>query len=152
MATDVLPRHRLTLASSRAASGEASAWARELAAAAGLPEDTAYALDLCVVEIVSNVVDHSYRGGPGEIRVELELDAAGAVVSILDHGPAFDPLSVPAPAAVASLEEASIGGMGIQMVRATAGGCRYERRDGSNVFTAWFGNKWGQTPISITRQ
>ena len=139
MAPDTYQRHRLTLASSRASSGEASAWARGLVEASGLPEDRAYALDLCIVEIVSNVVDHSYRGTPGEIRVELDLHAAGALVSIIDHGPAFDPLSVAAPAVAASLDEASIGGMGIQMVRSTADGCRYERREGWNVFTAWFG-------------
>jgi anti-sigma regulatory factor (Ser/Thr protein kinase) len=144
MAPDTLQPHRLTLASSRAASGEASAWARGLAAAAGLVEDTAYALDLCVVEIVSNVVDHSYRNGPGEIRLSLGVDAHGAIVSVIDDGPAFDPLTVPAPAMAASLEEASVGGLGIQMVRATAGGCRYERRAGSNVFTAWFGKVSGQ--------
>jgi serine/threonine-protein kinase RsbW len=132
-------RHSLTLTSGRAASGEASAWARGLAAAAGLPQDEAYALDLCVVEIVTNVVDHSYRQAAGEIRLELSVDARGAVVSILDQGPAFDPLSVPAPVPAASIEQAAVGGLGIQMVRSTADGCRYERRGGWNVFTAWFG-------------
>ena len=139
MAPDAYQRHSLTLSSSRAASGEASAWARGLAQAAGLPEDRAYALDLCVVEIVSNVVDHSYRGAPGEIRVDLDIGPGGAIVTILDQGPAFDPLSVAAPAMAVSLEDASVGGLGIQMVRSTATGCRYERRDGRNAFTAWFG-------------
>ena len=148
MPSDAFQRHSLTLHSSRAASSEASAWARALAEAAGLPEEHAYALDLCIVEIMSNVFDHSYRGAPGEIRVGLDLGGAGAIVTISDHGPAFDPLSVPAPVVAASIDEASVGGMGIHMVRATATGCRYERRDGRNVFTAWFGeNKWGQTPI-----
>jgi anti-sigma regulatory factor (Ser/Thr protein kinase) len=140
MAPDANPRHSLTLTSSRAASGEASAWARALAEATGLPADKLYALDLCVVEIVSNVVDHSYRDAVGEIRVELDVSASGATVTILDSGPAFDPLSVSAPVVAASLEEASVGGMGIQMVRASADGCRYEHRDGRNVFTAWFGD------------
>jgi anti-sigma regulatory factor (Ser/Thr protein kinase) len=139
MATDAYQRHSLTLRSSRAASGEASAWARALAEAAGLAEDRIYALDLCIVEIVSNVVDHGYRGAPGEIRVELAIAASGAIVTILDDAPAFDPLAVAAPAVAASIEEASIGGMGIQMVRSTADGCRYERRGPQNIFTAWYG-------------
>ena len=139
MAIDAHQRHSLTLPSGRAASGEASAWARALAEAAGLPEDRVYGLDLCVVEIVSNVVDHAYRGGPGEIRVELAVSASGATVTIIDHGPAFDPLSVAAPVVAASLEDAEVGGLGIQMVRSTATGCRYEWREGRNVFTAWYG-------------
>ena len=146
MATDAFQRHSLTLASSRAASGEASAWARALAEKVGLPEDKTYALDLCIVEIVSNVVDHCYREARGSIRVELDLAPDAALVSILDHGPAFDPLSVAAPAMAVALEDASVGGLGIQMVRSTADGCRYERRDGQNIFTAWFGKIIGGRP------
>ena len=132
-------QHTLTLTSSRSASGDASAWARTLAEQAGLSEERVYALDLCIVEMVSNVVDHSYRGGDGEIRVDLGLAGDSAVVTISDDGPAFDPLAVAAPAVPASLDDASVGGYGIHMVRATADDCRYERREGRNVFTAWFG-------------
>lgn len=113
---------------------------RQLAERAGLSEERVYALDLCIVEIVSNVVDHSYRGRAGEIRVDLGLAPDGAVITISDDGPAFDPLSVAAPAVPASLEDASIGGYGIHMVRSAADECRYERRDGRNVFTAFFGD------------
>jgi anti-sigma regulatory factor (Ser/Thr protein kinase) len=133
-----LRRHHITVVGSPAASGEASAWARELAAQAGLSEERTYALDLCMVDIVSNVVDHAYRGAGGEIRLEMALGRGWAEVAIIDSGPAFDPLSVPAPALAASIEDTQIGGFGIQMVRSTASGCRYERRDGLNVFTAFF--------------
>jgi len=139
MTTEPLERHRLTLASGAASPGEASAWARGLAEAAGLPEDRAYALDLCVVELVSNIVDHGYAGRPGEILLELRLGRAAAILSIADQAPEFNPLAVPPPARPASLEDAPIGGFGIHMVRSTADGCRYERRDGRNVFTAYFG-------------
>ena len=139
MTTNSLQRHILTIASSRGSSGEASAWARALAEQAGLAEDRAYALDLCIVEMVSNIVDHSYGGRAGGIRLELGLANEAASVTIIDEGPAFDPLSVPAPAVPPSLDEASVGGYGIHMVRSTADGCRYERRGARNVFTAWFG-------------
>ena len=130
--------HRIAIESSRAASGEASAWARELAGAAGLSEERIYALDLCIVEIVSNIVDHGYRGGPGRIWVELSLSPTAATITFLDAAPAFDPLAVPAPAMAASIEDTQIGGFGIHMVRSSATHCRYERRDGRNVFTASF--------------
>ena len=127
-------RHSLTLESSAAASGEASAWARALAERAGLPEDRVYGLDLCIVELVSNIVDHSYAGGPGKIRLDLDFGATSATLTIVDSGPAFDPLSVPAPAPT-SLDDASVGGYGIQMVRSVADEFRYERRGGENVLT-----------------
>jgi len=143
MATDyriaATMKHALCLQSTAAASGEASAWARGLAEGAGLPEERIYAIDLCIVEMVSNVVDHGYRGARGEIDIELELRGGDALVTISDAAPAFDPLSIPAPAVPASLDDASIGGYGIHMVRSAADECRYERRGGRNVFTARFG-------------
>ena len=139
MSSKMTEQHQITLQSGRSASGDASAWARTLAQKAGLSEDRVYALDLCIVEIVSNVVDHSYRGAAGEIRVDLGIAGDAAIVTISDEGPVFDPLSVAPPATPASLDDARVGGYGIHMVRSTADDCRYERREGRNVFTAYFG-------------
>lgn len=143
MVTPSLQRHSLKLAASDAASVEASEWARALAGQAGLSEDRTYALDLCVVELVTNIFNHSYRGEPGEILVELDVGSGAAILTILDEGPAFDPLSRPAHVKPKSIEEAEVGGLGIHLVRSTADGCRYERRDGRNVFTVYFGTTQG---------
>ena len=131
--------HTLTLESNVSSSAEASAWARSLAEDAGLPEERVYAIDLCIVELVTNIVDHGYRKGPGAIRIDLELAHGAAILTIVDQAPAFDPLAVPTPAVPLSLDDAPVGGMGIPMVRSTTDRCRYERRGGHNVFTAWFG-------------
>ena len=139
MATPPLQRHQLTVQGSATSTEEGSAWARALAEEAGLSEERAYALDLCIVEMVSNIVDYSYRGRPGEIRLELALGPGTAILTITDEGPAFDPLSVPAPVAPASLDDATIGGYGIHLVRSSADGCEYKRIEGRNVFTARFG-------------
>lgn len=137
MAT-TLQRHSLTIEGG-VASAKASAWARALADSAGLPEELSYAMDLCIVELVTNIVDHAYGENPGKIRIDLDVGPEAAIVTIVDDGPAFNPLSVPPPNTSASIEDASIGGYGIHMVRETADGCRYERRNGQNVFTAHFG-------------
>lgn len=139
MAPEPLQRYILNLKSGSGSSGEASEWARALAEKAGLAEERVYALDLCIVEMVSNVVDYTYEDGSGPIRLELSLGSGAAVLTIADRGPAFDPLSVPPPTAPASLDDAKLGGYGIHMVRSTADRCAYERRGGENVFTAWFG-------------
>ena len=139
MTKDTRP-HTLVLVSSGSASGEASAWARALVERAGWSEETVYALDLCIVEMVSNVVNHGYCEERGRIWLELSVGDDAGMLTIIDEAPAFDPLSQPAPAAPASLDEASsTGGYGIHMVRSTASECRYERRGARNVFTAHFG-------------
>jgi anti-sigma regulatory factor (Ser/Thr protein kinase) len=139
MTTRQLQRHELTVRSGATSTEEGSKWARALAEQAGLPEERVYALDLCIVEMVGNIVDHSYRGRPGEIRLELALGRGSAILTVVDDGPAFDPLSVPAPVAAATLDDAAVGGYGIHMVRSSADACEYERREGRNVFTAYFG-------------
>ena len=67
------------------------------------------------------------------------MGPATAVLEIHDHGPAFDPLSVPPPVKPKSVEEATIGGFGIHLVRSMSNGCKYERRHGENVLTVYFG-------------
>lgn len=140
MATESFQRHTLRLQASDAASAEASAWARALAEQAGLSEERTYALDLCIVELVTNVVDHGYQKRAGELELDLDLARAAAILTITDAAPAFDPLAYPPPVVAASIEEASIGGYGIHLVRSTADQCRYERRGDRNVFTAYFGH------------
>ena len=137
--TEKTLRHTLTVVSSGGASGQASAWARTLVERAGWSEERVYALDLCIVEMVSNVVNHGYCEERGRIWLELHVGDDAGTLTIADEAPAFDPLSVPAPDVPASLDEARIGGYGIHMVRATVLECRYERRDGRNVFIAHFG-------------
>ena len=133
-----MERHSLTVSSSRSASGEVSAWARSLAGRAGLSEERIDGIDLCIVELVSNVVDHGYHGAAGEIRVDLDFDGRAAVLTVTDAAREFDPLSVAPPAVPELIEDAKIGGYGVHLVRSTAARCKYERRADRNVFTAWF--------------
>src|SRR5687768_1735494 len=135
MATPPFQRHDFTVQSGPTSTQEGSAWARALAEQAGLSEERVYALDLCIVDMVG----YSYRGLPGEIRLELALGQGSAMLTLVGEGPAFDPLSVPSPVAPASLDDAAVGGYGIHMVRSAADACKYKRSDGRNVFTAWFG-------------
>jgi len=132
-------RHTLTLDGLRASAGKASEWARTLAGRSGLADARIDALDLCIVELISNIADYAYRGQPGDIRLDLDLAPGAAVLTVTDQGPAFDPLSVPPPAIPASLDEATIGGYGIHLVRSSADACEYRRSEGRNVFTARFG-------------
>jgi serine/threonine-protein kinase RsbW len=139
MAAEALQRHSLTLDATLASAGKGGEWARALAKRSGLSEKHIGAIDLCVNELVANVVMHSYGGKPGEIHLDLDLGRDAAILTVTDTGPPFDPLSVPSPAKPASIEEAKIGGYGIHLVRSSTDACVYRRGDGRNVFTAYFG-------------
>ena len=95
--------HLLTLESGLAAAGEASIWARTLAAQHGVPDERTGNLDLCIIELINNVVDYAYGGGPGEIELELMFTPEALVLTIADSGSAFNPLELAAPVQATSL-------------------------------------------------
>ena len=113
---------------------EASRWQKERATEFGLSHDDAYRLDLCVEELVTNVVNHT-APDCADLRVELraEIDEGALVLTVVDPCPLFDPFARPAPAKAESIEQAVIGGMGIHLVREFTDAHRYERRDGRNA-------------------
>jgi serine phosphatase RsbU (regulator of sigma subunit)/anti-sigma regulatory factor (Ser/Thr protein kinase) len=132
--------HLLMLESGLAAAGEASIWARTLAAQHGVPTDRTDSLDLCIIELINNVVDYAYGGGPGEIELEMILGPEAVVLTIADAGAAFNPLDLAPPKQAKSLDDARIGGFGIHLVRQFADACHYERRQGKNFLTVGFGD------------
>jgi anti-anti-sigma factor len=72
--------------------GVFSAWLRGFQPA----EDDLVALELSLVEAVTNSIEHAFTGPPGEVRVDAELDGAGSVnVVVTDNGrwkpPRVDP-------------------------------------------------------------
>ena len=132
-------RHNLTLDSGPAAAGEASVWIRTLAAQYQIPQDWADGLDLCVVEITSNIVNYAYARDGGEIHLEFSFSGPRAELTIEDAGSAFDPLQQHPSPQPTNLEETSNGGLGIHLVRQFADACEYRRVGARNRLTVRFG-------------
>lgn len=113
-----------------------TAWLHGVAQAEGIGADLLFRIDLCLSEAMANVVSYAFpEGGRHAIDLELRLDADRATLIIADGGRPFDPLTVPEPRQPASLEEATIGGLGVHLIRHYADECAYERRDDLNVLT-----------------
>jgi serine/threonine-protein kinase RsbW len=83
----------------------------------GLSEPVIYDLRLAVDEACSNVVRHAYRGQGGRIQVTIEPVECGVQVLVRDWGQPFDPAAVPAPDVTARLEQRSLGGLGLFLIR-----------------------------------
>lgn len=132
--------HRLALDSGPAAPGEASLWVRTLLSGLEVKADWIEGLDLCAVEAVANIVDHAYADSHGEIA--LRLDVADSFVSLTfeDNAPAFDPMSREQKTLPRSLDDATIGGYGIHLIRNIADDLRYERLADTNRLTVTFGS------------
>ena len=115
----------------RSAPRAAAAWFRGLPT--GLSASRLADAELCVDELVTNVVRYAFTdGGPHTITVHVERSSSEVEIVIQDDGRPFDPTAAPLPAMPRTLDEAVPGGRGLLLVRSIAPRLGYERRDGVN--------------------
>ncbi len=105
---------------------------RAFCSAAGLAAAQVPSFELALEEVFMNIVLH---GSPadGAVEVSLALDGEALTLTVADDGPAFDPLSLPAPDVTATLAERPAGGLGVFLVRQMMDAVRYERLAGRNA-------------------
>ena len=94
-------------------------------------------IDVAVDELFSNIAYYAYppRTGTVTLRVEVAEDPSLAILTFIDSGVPYDPLSRPDPDTTLSAEERRIGGLGIYMVKKSMDDVSYAYEDGKNVFT-----------------
>jgi anti-sigma regulatory factor (Ser/Thr protein kinase) len=88
-------------------------------------------------EIFSNIVNYGFEGPREGMVVEVTIQAEGGMASMTfrDEGKPFNPLSQPPPDVSLGLNERSLGGLGLYIVKNSFDDLRYSREEGSNVFT-----------------
>lgn len=90
----------------------------ELAQKVGLDKRTLYEIQLAVDEACANVADHAYSGEePGDMEVSCYLEDRLLTIRVRDWGKGFDPNSVVIPNVDAPLDERTLGGLGLFIVR-----------------------------------
>ena len=98
-----------------------------------------FQLQLCLEEMVLNVINYGFDDdGEHEIHVDFEfqIDSRTVTVNIHDDGRRFNPLKeVPEPDLEASLEERTVGGLGVHFVRKFMDGASYDHVEGRNRLT-----------------
>jgi anti-sigma regulatory factor (Ser/Thr protein kinase) len=108
-------------------------WCAATADAFALAPDGALALDLCLTELVTNIIDYAYpAAAPAPIVIDAESEGGRLLVTLWDAGPPFDPLTVPPPQPVHELSEVGIGGLGIDLVRQFSSELAHTRVDDWN--------------------
>ncbi|MBQ7160687.1 MAG: SpoIIE family protein phosphatase [Clostridia bacterium] len=86
-------------------------------------------------EVFVNIAHYAYKPDTGKatVRFEAEHDPERIVITFIDSGISYDPLSAPEPDLTLSAEERPIGGLGVFMVKKFADNIEYRREDGKNV-------------------
>jgi serine/threonine-protein kinase RsbW len=96
----------------------AMACVRNAAQTAGFGDQALDQIELAVDEACANVVQHAYQGRePGDMEVSCCLDGQDFVVRVRDWGKSFDPDEVPEVDVNAPLEERTLGGLGLFLIK-----------------------------------
>ncbi len=99
----------------------------------GVAEETVYATNLALEEVLSNVIRHAFEDrAQHEISLHLRVGEGGVELQFVDDGREFDPLSAPEVDVDAPLEERTVGGLGIHLLRTMVSEIRYQRAGGRN--------------------
>lgn len=92
-------------------------------------------IDIAIDELFGNIAHYAYNPeiGQATVRVEVIEEPLSVVVTFIDNGVPYDPLSKTDPDTTLSAEERDIGGLGIYMVKKSMDEITYEYKDGHNI-------------------
>jgi serine/threonine-protein kinase RsbW len=119
----------------------AASWIESVAAELGLPESQAFAMQVCLEELMSNIVRHGPEKPDGphinsdyplSISVTVEAVPDRVIMSVEDNGRPFDVGQAPAKAIDQPLEQVQSGGLGIHLIRNFATNLEYCRTERGN--------------------
>lgn len=111
-----------------------SLWLDATSRQLGLPAELLFKFDLSANEAVTNIISYAFpENGIHEISLRLSVTKLAASLEIEDDGIPFNLLEAPGHVQPASLEEAHIGGLGIDLIRDFMDECHYVRHNGRNV-------------------
>lgn len=93
-------------------------------------------IDLVVDEMFANIANYAYNPSVGyaTVRVEPCENPRAVVITFIDCGKPYDPLTTKEPDVTLSAEEREVGGLGIFLVKHTMDSLSYEYKDGNNIF------------------
>ena len=118
------------------------AWVESLVATHGIAESVAFAISLCLEEVVSNVIRHGYANKEGQfLTVDCSSPRPGSFLfTVEDDAPPFNPLEITPPPAIGQQDEGQIGGQGIRLLRGFSDLLEYEAKPGGNRLRIGFSN------------
>lgn len=101
----------------------------------GCPMKAQVQINIAIDELFSNIVHYAYHPevGPATVRVEVMDEPLSVIITFIDQGVPYDPLSREDPDVTLSAEEREIGGLGIYIVKKNMNEITYEYKDGRNI-------------------
>lgn len=94
-------------------------------------------IDIAIDELFGNIAHYAYNPDVGEatVRVEVQEEPLSVIITFIDGGVPYDPLTAKDPDTTLSAEERGIGGLGIFMVKKSMDEISYRYEGGKNILT-----------------
>lgn len=103
---------------------------------AGFDEGKVAAIELALEEVIVNVVKYSRTVPEDMIVVTCRTDGADRLyIEVIDSGLPFDPLTKGVPDTNSGIEDRTVGGLGIFLMKNMTDDVSYRREDGKNILT-----------------
>ena len=94
-------------------------------------------IDIAIDELFGNIAHYAYNPETGDatVRVEVVQEPLSVVITFIDKGVPYDPLSNADPDTGLSAEERGTGGLGIYIVKKSMDEITYSYQDGQNILS-----------------
>lgn len=110
-----------------------SEWLETTLTSWGVDKAPLFRIDLSANEAVTNILSYAFpEGGQHDILLSLKYANNELELAITDDGMAFNPLAMPPHVQPATLADAQIGGLGIDLIRHYMDDCSYQRNGNKN--------------------
>ncbi|MBU8901660.1 MAG: ATP-binding protein [Victivallales bacterium] len=106
----------------------------DLAQGNNFSEQLVFCLNVCLEEMLTNIIKYSYDDGD-EHEIEIRLEIANEIITltIIDEGHEFNPLEVEIPDIKSDIKHRQVGGIGIFLTCKMANKVTYTRKDNKNI-------------------
>ena len=102
----------------------------------GIPDQQIFLINLEIDELITNYVRHSLlKVSQPRMELTVQEHEGKVILTVLDTGPPFNPLTAPPPDLSDDLDQRKMGGMGLHLVRSYCDRIHYELVDGYNRLT-----------------
>ena len=94
-------------------------------------------INIAIDELFGNIAHYAYNPDVGEatVRVEVTEEPLSVIITFIDGGVPYDPLTAADPDTTLSAEERGIGGLGIFMVKKSMDEIVYRYEGGKNILS-----------------
>lgn len=97
------------------------------------PTDLVFRVNLVLEELGINIMNYGHDDGLHEFEIALTSEADAVTIEITDDGRPFDPLNdATLPDVTAPIEDRTVGGLGIHLVRTMMDDLSYRREQCKN--------------------